>query len=250
MVKEIVKKCPICNSDMIISELKCPKCEIAINGEFSIPSNENAESTLNLSTEELGFVKDFLRFEGNISMIQKQLDLSYGQVKNLLNSINIKIGNKEGEIMNKIDTIEVKNSSKASDIIKSKLSAEHGESLCPMLKGDPQKIWLTQEGVVFSGYPNLVCKWEIIDDIMNKMKELGGKMYRGDGAAQKGRKIGSDEFPLDTIDAYIGIKYYGAQVGKSTTRRSTYYAAILTWAGICFNYKSDGNPLGGYIVIR
>ncbi|MBO4594436.1 MAG: DUF2089 family protein, partial [Clostridia bacterium] len=245
MVKEIVKKCPICNSDMVISELKCPKCEIAINGEFLIPNNEHSESSLRLSDEELGFVKDFLRFEGNISMVQKQLGLSYGQVKSILNSINIKIGNKEGKIMNKIETIDVKNSIKASDIIKSKLNETHGEAECPMLKGEPQKIWLTQEGVVFSGYPNLVCKWEIIDDIENKIKELGGKMYRGDGAAQKGRKIGSEEFPLDTIDAYIGIKYYGAQVGKTTTRRSTYYAAILTWAGVCLNYKSDGNSLGG-----
>ena len=68
--------------------------------------------------------------------------------------------------------------------------------------------------------------------------------------AQKGKKIGSEDFPLETIDAYIGVKYYGAEIGKTTTRRSTYYAAILAWAGICYNYKSDGNALGGYIQIK
>ena len=250
MIKEAVKKCPVCDSDMMISELKCPKCNIAIKGEFALVGQNPNGMMAELTADELAFVKEFLRFEGNISTMQKQFGLSYGQIKSLLNDINIKLGNKEEEIMNKIETIEVNNTGKPSDIIKRKLNEMHGEALCSMLKGEPQKIWMTGEGVVFSGYPDLVCKWEILDDIYDKAKALGGKMYRGDSAAQNGKKIGSFEFPLDTIDAYIGVKYYGAQIGKTTTRRSTYYAAVLAWAGVCRNYRSDGEILGGYIIIR
>ena len=248
MVKEIVKKCPVCDSDMVISELKCPNCDITIKGEFNIAEHNSEGIKSELSPSELQFVKDFLKHEGNLSLLQKEYDMSYGQIKNKLNEINIKIGNKEKENMDQIEKIETSNSDLPSEIIKRKLNAEHGEAYCPMLKNGSQKIWLTKDGVVPSGFQNLVCEWRIFDAIVEKAKELGGKMYRGDGAAQRGEKIGSDDFPIDTIDAFIGLKFYGARIGGSTTRRSTYYAAILAWAGICFNYRSDG--IGGYIVIK
>ena len=83
---------------------------------------------------------------------------------------------------------------------------------------------------------------------LNKANELGGTMYRGDSAAQNGAKIGSDKLPLDTIDAFISLEFYGANIGNTTTRRSTYYSAILAWAGIVDNYRSKGK--GGYIVVK
>ena len=116
-----------------------------------------------------------------------------------------------------------------------------------MLRGKPLKIWLTREGVKNSGFPDLICEWKVFDAIIEKAKELGGKMYRGDSAAQNGEKVGSEKLPLDTIDSFISIRFYDNCIGKATTRRSTYYAAILAWAGICENKRSDGS--GGYIVL-
>lgn len=69
-------------------------------------------------------------------------------------------------------------------------------------------------------------------------------MYFGANAAQKGLKIGSVDFPVDTIDAFVAIEFYGKTVGEKTTRRSTYYAAILDWAGIVTNHW------GGYITVK
>ena len=117
----------------------------------------------------------------------------------------------------------------------------------PMLKGNPLDIWVASSGngVENSGFPALVCEWRILEAIVKKANELGGIMYRGDAAAQKGAKIGSAELPLDTIEAFISIEFYGGSLGASTTRRSTYYAAILAWAGIVENHRSKGN--GGYI---
>ena len=135
-----------------------------------------------------------------------------------------------------------------SNKIKELLKRNGGTAYCNMLKGSPLSIWLTEGGVANSGFQGFICEWEIFDGIVEKARELGGKMYKGDVAAQNGAKIGSDELPLDTIDAYISLKYYGNKIGNSTLRRSTYYAAILAWAGICTNHRSDGK--GGYIVLK
>nr|MCR4661188.1 hypothetical protein [Clostridia bacterium] len=128
------------------------------------------------------------------------------------------------------------------------LNARGGKAECPMLKGEPITIWLSDDGVKNSGFANLICEWHIFDAIVDKACELGGKMYRGDSAAQNGKKIGSKELPLDTIDSFISIEFYGNNIGNTTTRRSTYYAAILAWAGVCQNYRSEGQ--GGYIVLN
>ncbi|MDO4847587.1 MAG: hypothetical protein Q3968_05605 [Clostridiaceae bacterium] len=140
------------------------------------------------------------------------------------------------------------NNNTASSIIKKKLIDCGGTAYCKMLKGAPLKIWITDKGVMNSGFDGFVCEWRIFDAIVDKAKELGGTMYRGDSAAQNGAKIGTPELPLDTIDAFISVRFYGNRIGNSTLRRSTYYSAILAWAGICTNNRSRGK--GGYIVLK
>lgn len=49
------------------------------------------------------------------------------------------------------------------------------------------------------------------------------------------------------IIAFIAMNFYHAYIGDTVTRRSTYYAAILSWARICHNMRSKGQ--GGYIVL-
>ena len=136
---------------------------------------------------------------------------------------------------------------KPSEVIREKLEACGGEAKCPMLIKGPITIWLTDEGVNNSGYSDLCCAWEEFDLIVDEIRKLGGTMYRGDQAAQIGLKLGSVGFPLNTMDAFIAINFYNKKVGQKTTRRSTYYAAILAWAGICYNYKSMGK--GGYVIL-
>ena len=58
-----------------------------------------------------------------------------------------------------------------------------------------------------------------------------------------------DELDFPVISkSFISIEFYGGSLGASTTRRSTYYAAILAWAGIVENHRSKGN--GGYISVN
>lgn len=244
MKTNIIKACPSCGGEMDITALTCQNCGIEIKGNFDYPKDKNLFSVLTL--EEMEFIKIFIKHEGNISVMQEVLQKSYPYIKGQLNLINIKLEKGEEKPMEQNtfnNTCE--NAGKASHVIIDKLIKNGGHAECPVLRGDPIKIWLESDGIHNSSFPSLVCEPRIIDAIVEKTNELNGKMYRGDAAAQQGKKIGSEDFPLDTIDAFIGIKFYGAQIGKATTRRSTYYAMILAWAGICTNNRSDG--IGGYI---
>lgn len=145
---------------------------------------------------------------------------------------------------------EIANGSKVIKALQEKIIAHGGKSLMPVLKGNPVPFYLSpkNDGLISEGLPKVVLEWHIFDAIVKKAISLGGKMYRGDSAAQNGAKIGSDELPLDTIDGFISVEFYGAKTGSATTRRSTYYAGILDWAGIAVNHRSQGH--GGFITIN
>ncbi len=246
MSTKFIDKCPACGADMYLSTLKCSKCGIEIKGDFEMP---NGNSSFNLSQDEFDFLKVFLKHEGNFTKVQEELNIGYFAVKSKIKDINVKLGNEEKYDMDDYkNNIDSNGKGKVSQRIIELLNANGGKAECPMLKGEPLTIWLTSDGVKNSGFTNFVCEWDIFDAIVDKARELGGTMYRGDGAAQSGAKIGSKELPLDTIDSFISIEFYGNYEGNSTLRRSTYYAAILAWAGICQNKRSRGE--GGFIVLN
>lgn len=127
-----------------------------------------------------------------------------------------------------------------------KLTRDNGKSQLTMLNGKIMELWLSdsKNGIMNSRYSALNCEFRILYAIYEKAISLGGEMYLGAYAARSGLKIGSDGFPTDTIDAFISIKFYGKNIGDKTSRRSTYYAYILDWAGFATNNR------GGYITIK
>ena len=204
-----------------------------------------------LDDAEIEFITAFLKNEGNISKMQNKCGKSYASIKNQLNDINIKLGT----VKEKKENIDMGFFAKKKEtgiikVIQDKFMECGGKAKMPMLKGAPLDIWVAAsgEGVENSGYAALVCEWRILEAIVKKANELGGIMYKGDAAAQSGARIGSEAFPLDTIEAFIALEFYGGSIGATTTRRSTYYAAILAWAGIVENRRSQGK--GGYIVVK
>lgn len=81
MKKEVISHCPICDNELTITRLHCDKCQIEINGEFSL-------SKLSLLTkEQLKFVEVFLKNSGSIKAIEKDMNISYPTVKKLLNEV-------------------------------------------------------------------------------------------------------------------------------------------------------------------
>ncbi len=136
-----------------------------------------------------------------------------------------------------------------SDFVKTildKLEQDGGKSQLTMINGGIMKLWLSdsKNGIINSRLSSLNCEFTILYAIYEKAISLGGEMYLGANAAQNGQRIGSDGFPADTIDGFISINFYGKNIGDKTLRRSTYYAAILDWAGFAKNHR------GGVITIR
>lgn len=129
-------------------------------------------------------------------------------------------------------------------IILDKLAQDGGRH--PMMKGGLIRFSLSEkgDGLMNDHYKALNCKFEILYAIYEKALSLGGRMYLGANEAVAGKKIGSNEFPVDTIDAFISIEFYNRTIGDSTLRRSTYFAYILEWAGFATNHR------GGYITIN
>lgn len=245
MKRNVLKKCPVCGKDLVISKLKCDDCDMEYSGNFETSVFSRLEDS------EIEFIKAFLKNEGNLSKMQNESGKTYASIKALLHEINVKLelikDKKENIDMGFFDK---QKESRITNVILDKFLECGGKAKMPMLKGEPLDIWVAAsgKGIENSGFTALVCEWHILEAIVKKANKLGGIMYKGDAAAQSGAKIGSDELPLDTIDAFISTEFYGGTIGRSTLRRSTYYAAILAWAGIVENHKSKGK--GGYIVVK
>ena len=248
MKNNVISHCPSCGASLHISQLKCPECKIEIKGDFGVPGS----SSLNLSAEDLEFVKLFLKHEGNLSRIGNDIGLNYAGIKEKLKSVKVKLGLAEEEsypgLIPQMNPGDQEDRLTASGEIIRRLNESGGTAKCKMLRGEPITIWLTNDGVKNSGYPDLLCEWKIFDAILAKAVALGGKMYRGDSAAQSGAKIGTPGLEEDTIDGFISLNFHDKHIGDTTLRRSTYYAAIMDWAGICENHRSEGK--GGYILIK
>ena len=248
MKNNVIQNCPSCGAELHISQLKCPECKIEINGDFDLQGS----LPLNLTPEEMEFVKLFIKFEGNLSKMGNEIGLNYASMKEKLRSVKVKLGliNEVPypDLASQMEPGDQEDHLTASGEIIRKLNASSGVAKCKMLRGEPLSIWLTKEGVRNSGYPELICEWKAFDAILEKACQLGGKMYRGDSAAQSGAKIGDPGLEENTIDGFISMNFYDKKKGDSTIRRSTYYAAIMAWAGICENHRSEGR--GGYILIK
>lgn len=248
MSQKIINTCPSCGSPMIISELKCKECGIAVKGDFDI---EGGTNNFSLTDEEIVFVKTFFKNEGNLSQTQKDLNKGPNGIKIMLRNINLKLGNNISRsyqgLTEKLARTDREDKLSASGEIINAFNQVGGIADCPMMRGEPIKIWMTKDGVRNSALPSLLCTWQQFDEILDKAISLGGIMYRGDTAAQAGARIGSKELPLDTMESFIAMQYFGRKEGETTVRRSTYYAAIMNWAGICDNCRSNGN--GGYISV-
>jgi hypothetical protein len=68
-------KCPSCGESMVISELKCPKCDWRVKKEF------NPCEFCQLPEDDFEFLKIFLRTQGKITDMEKILNMSYPTIK-------------------------------------------------------------------------------------------------------------------------------------------------------------------------
>ncbi len=89
MKKVLLGKCPICGEKLNVSELKCNCCNSKISGDFELSQFDY------LSQDEQQFALVFLKNAGNISLIEKELNISYPTVKKYLEMVQTDLGFKK-----------------------------------------------------------------------------------------------------------------------------------------------------------
>lgn len=77
----VVGKCPICGEPMIVTRLYCRSCDSAIEGHFTLGR------FYHLSAEQLAFIETFIRCEGKLTRVQKELGMSYPTARSRLTEV-------------------------------------------------------------------------------------------------------------------------------------------------------------------
>lgn len=98
-----MNQCPICKSELKISELTCTKCQTVLKGDFK------GCDFCNLSEEDQDFIKVFLKTHGSIKEVEKELGISYPTVKNRLNQIISSLGIETRGSLDKMERLEILN---------------------------------------------------------------------------------------------------------------------------------------------
>ncbi len=86
MYHPLPTRCPLCEEPIIVTQLRCEHCDIAIDGRFEV------SGLAALSPEQLEFVEVFLRCEGKINRVEKELGISYPTVRSRLHDIIVAMG--------------------------------------------------------------------------------------------------------------------------------------------------------------
>ena len=97
----MIRQCPICKSELKVSELTCTKCGTVLKGDFQ------GCDFCNLSKQDQEFIKVFLKTHGSIKEVEKELGISYPTVKNRLKQIISNLGIKTKESLTRDERLEV-----------------------------------------------------------------------------------------------------------------------------------------------
>ncbi|AEX84987.1 hypothetical protein XO10_02795 [Marinitoga sp. 1135] len=123
MKKKRLTRCPVCGGDLVISEFRCPTCDITIKGSFHL------DDFAKLSDEQLYFLKIFIKNRGNLSDVQKEIGISYPTAKARLEGVVRAMGFDEKK--NTVDTLKI-----LEKIEKGELTPEEAKEI---LKGKGNK---------------------------------------------------------------------------------------------------------------
>jgi len=80
-MRPVIGQCPICQDTLHVTKLHCRNCDSSIEGHFTLGR------LYTLTPEQLEFVETFIRCEGKIKWVEKELDMSYPAVRARLSSV-------------------------------------------------------------------------------------------------------------------------------------------------------------------
>jgi len=85
--KKLITRCPFCSEDLSISRLSCCGCNTQIDSQLAIPP------FFRLPPDLQEFVMIFLRCQGKIRDVERELGISYPTVCKRLDLVNELLGN-------------------------------------------------------------------------------------------------------------------------------------------------------------
>ena len=100
VIKRKISSCPVCNGQLMITRYRCENCGTEISGSFPL------EEFAKLTDEQLTFLKIFIKTRGNLSELQKEMDISYPTAKARLEELARARGY-EAEDDNRTKTFEI-----------------------------------------------------------------------------------------------------------------------------------------------
>jgi hypothetical protein len=106
----VISRCPVCDNQLLITELTCPSCGTTIRGKFEL------EEFFRLSPEQLSFLRIFIKARGNLSEVQKELGISYPTARSRLEAIVKTLGYEAEEIQQERQLNEVLESLEKGEI--------------------------------------------------------------------------------------------------------------------------------------
>lgn len=77
----VIGQCPICHDTLHVTRLQCRNCDTSLDGHFTLGR------LYSLTPEQLEFVEVFLRCEGKIKWVEKEVGLSYPAVRARLTDV-------------------------------------------------------------------------------------------------------------------------------------------------------------------
>src|ERR1700735_5280731 len=85
-MRPIILKCPSCDGNLSVTRVRCPDCEISIDGEFGLPA------LLELTGAQIVFVEVVLKNRGVIRDVERELGVSYPTVRARLDEVITALG--------------------------------------------------------------------------------------------------------------------------------------------------------------
>ena len=83
-------QCPICGGEVVVTQISCRDCDTSIDGRFS------SRTFSQLTPEQMDFVETFVRLEGKITHMEKELGYSYPTIRKLLHDVIRALGYEPG----------------------------------------------------------------------------------------------------------------------------------------------------------
>lgn len=124
-MKDITKAFDLCGVDLVVSEVRSRSGDVVIKGQFQLSKFDY------LSKEHQYFIEVFIKNQGNIKMIEKELGISYPTVKKTLDEVSTALGYKVDQ---KSQELEEKRNEIFEQIRTGQLSIEKAEELLKKLK--------------------------------------------------------------------------------------------------------------------